>query len=115
MCAAFAEANRQWFGSDDFHNFSFPVTQYSSGIEPGVVPASNMTVGPFATFTQYQQACGLSRFNAGVHFMQAVDDAQANCPIIGKVAATLWRSYLAGTVTQPVNVTDRPVFHPFDF
>jgi len=118
MCAAFAEANRQWFGNDNFHNFSFPVAQYSSGIEPGVVPASNLTVGPFATFTQYQQTCGLSRFNAGVHFMQAVNDSQTNCPILAKVAADLWRKYLAGTVTVPVNVTDRPVFtpsRPFNF
>jgi len=112
MCAAWTEANRQWYGgSDNMFNFAFPVTAGTSGIEPGVVPAVNMTVGPFATFTIYEQRCGQSRHKAGVHFQQSIDDALANCGILGKTSADLWRAYLAGTVTEPVDVNDRPHFH----
>jgi len=110
MCAAFAEANRQWFGNDNFYGFSFPVTAGSSSVEPNVVPAVNMSIGPFSTFSQYENACGQSRFYGGVHFQQSINDALANCKSIGRNAANVWRQYLAGTVTDRVNPYDRPQF-----
>jgi hypothetical protein len=110
MCVAFAEANRQWFGNDNMGNFAFPVAKGTSNVEPGVVPAVNMTIGPFPTFTKYAERCGRSRFMAGVHFQQSIDDSFENCPIVAKTTASLWRQYLAGTVTQPVDVNDRPHF-----
>jgi hypothetical protein len=111
MCAAWTEANRQWYGgSDNFFNFAFPVAARTSNMEPGI-PAVNMTVGPFPTFTLYAEKCGESRMNAGVHFRQSIDDALANCPVIGKSAADLWRQYLAGTVTEPVDPNDHAHFH----
>jgi len=110
MCASFAEANRQWYGGDSMYGFAFPVTKGSSAIEPGVVPAVNSTVGPFSTFTQYAQTCGDSRWHGGVHFRQSIDDALEFCPRVSTNVASLWRRYLAGTVTQPVTVNDRPQF-----
>jgi len=115
MCATFAEVNRQWFGGDSFFNYSFNVTAGSSAIEPGVVPAVNRTLGPFATFTQYAETCGFSRLKGGVHFPQSINDALDACGDIGANAATLWRKYLAGTVTQPVDPDDRPQFTQPDF
>jgi len=111
MCAAFAEANRQWYGNDNMYNFAFPVAKGTSNIEPGFVPAANTTVGPFPTFTKYAETCGQSRLHAGVHFQQSIDEALANCKILGATNGDLWRQYLAGTVTTPFDVTDRPVFH----
>lgn len=115
MCASFAEANRQWFGSDNFFGFSFPVTAGSSGIEPGVVPAMNSTIGPFATFTDYATHCGYSRHNGGVHFTQSVVDSLAYCPSIATNAANLWRQYLIGNVTQPVTPNQHTQFLQPDF
>lgn len=110
MCASFAEANRQWYGNDNFYNYSFPVTAGSSSIEPGFVPAANLTIGPFSTFTQYAQACGQSRWYGGVHFQQSIQDALDVCTGIGATAGTLWKKYLAGTVTTAVSVNDRPIY-----
>lgn len=110
MCVAFAEANRQWFGHDNF-GFAFPVTKGSSSVEPGFVPAVNMTLGPYATFTQYAQVCGQSRLKAGVHFQQSINDALEHCGQVATKGATLWRKYLAGTVTEPVDVNDRSQYH----
>jgi hypothetical protein len=115
MCAAFAEANRQWYGSDNMFGYSFLAVAKSSGIEPGVVPAVNTTLGPFATFTQYANLCGESRRYGGVHFQQSVVDSLANCPSVSKAAADLWRQYLAGTVTTPVSPDDRPHFVSPDY
>jgi hypothetical protein len=111
MCAAFAEANRQWYGHDNF-GFFFPVTKGSSSVEPGFVPAANMTLGPFPTFTQYSQVCGQSRHKAGVHFQQSITESQQNCGIVGKASGELFKQYLAGTVTQPVNPNDHAKYTP---
>jgi hypothetical protein len=115
MCAAFAEANRQWYGSDSMYGYSFAVTAGSSAIEPGVVPAVNSTLGPFATFTQYANTCGYSRWHGGVHFRQSIDDALAKCPRVAQNAAALWRRYLAGNVTVPVSTNDRSQFLAPDY
>lgn len=115
MCAAFAEANRQWFGNDNFYNFAFPVTQGSSSVEPGFVPAVNMTVGPFSTFTQYAQVCGQSRLAAGVHFQQSINDALEVCPKIAINAGALWRKYLQGTVTKAADPNNHPKFVAPDY
>eukprot|EP00456_Euglypha_rotunda_P017670 TRINITY_DN160_c0_g1_i1.p1 TRINITY_DN160_c0_g1~~TRINITY_DN160_c0_g1_i1.p1 ORF type:complete len:417 (+),score=29.96 TRINITY_DN160_c0_g1_i1:118-1251(+) len=116
MCASFAEANRQFFnGNDSFANFAFPVTAGSSGVEPGFVPAVNMTVGPFATFTQYAQTCGQSRAYAGVHFQQSIVDALEVCKHVGANAALRWREYLAGTVTTPADPNNRRIYTQPEF
>jgi hypothetical protein len=111
MCASFAAANKNWYdGNDSMYNYSFFVPAGSSGVEPGVVPAVNSTLGPFATFTDYATRCGFSRAKGGVHFTQSIVDSLNVCRGIGENAASLWRKYLAGTVTQPVSPDERDHF-----
>lgn len=71
LCHAHAEASRRYFDSDVF-GWTVPVPAGSSRVEPGVTPAKDMELGPWATWTDFAHECGVSRVCGGVHFMPSV-------------------------------------------
>jgi hypothetical protein len=65
-CVAHMSAMQKFLGSDAL-NWDVTFEQGSSRIEPGALPARNMTFR-ISTFSQFAEECGQSRLWAGVHF-----------------------------------------------
>ncbi|WP_231757960.1 vanadium-dependent haloperoxidase [Microbulbifer elongatus] len=103
FCTAHAQSARQYLGSDAL-NWSVPYTAGSSRIEPGVTPASDMTL-EFPTWTSLEENCGQSRVWAGVHFQAAVDEGRRICGVFGDNAYNYLQTLIAGTapVREPAN------------
>jgi hypothetical protein len=97
FCSAHAEASRRYFGSDEF-GWSVPAPQGSSRIEPGVTPAADITLGPWATWTDFERDCGLSRHWAGVHFLSSIPAGHALGHAVGKIAYEFVQAHIAGTI-----------------
>jgi hypothetical protein len=95
FCAAHAQASRRYLGSDAM-GWSVPAPKGSSVIEPGVTPAADLTLGPWNTFTEFEQDCGSSRVWGGVHFTAAVEASQQMCRPIGDRAYEFLRRHLDG-------------------
>jgi hypothetical protein len=95
FCAAYAQASRRYFGSDSF-GWSVPVSAGSSVIEPGVTPAADLTLGPWNTFTDFENECSRSRVWGGVHFQAATTQGQELCRPIGDLAFEFLQRHLAG-------------------
>ena len=96
FCGAYAQASRRYFGTDTF-GWSVPVPAGSSVIEPGVTPAADITLGPWPTFTDFENDCSRSRVYGGVHFTAATREAQEMCRPIGDLAFTFIRRHIEGT------------------
>jgi hypothetical protein len=96
FCAAHAQASRRYLGSDAF-GWSVTVPAGSSVIEPGVTPATEITLGPWATFTEFEEDCKSSRFWGGVHFQSAMTAGQQLCKPIGDVAFEFVDRHIRGT------------------
>ena len=97
FCAAHAQASRLYFGSDEL-GWSFPVSQGSSRIEPGVTPAVDITLGPWETWTQLVEECGLSRKWGGVHFLSSIEAGKEIGERVGTLAHDFVRAHVAGDV-----------------
>jgi hypothetical protein len=82
-------------GSDDF-GWSVPLPAGSSVIEPGVTPANTVTLGPWNTFTEFEQACSQSRVLGGVHFVAATTAAAQMCRPIGDLAFEFVDGHIRG-------------------
>jgi hypothetical protein len=95
FCAAHAQASRRYLGSDAF-GWSVSAPRGSSVVEPGVTPATDITLGPWPTFTDFEDACGQSRFWGGVHFQHAITAAREVCGPIGDLAFEKLSRHLAG-------------------
>jgi hypothetical protein len=95
FCAAHAQASRRFLGSDNF-GWSVPAAQGSSVIEPGITPASDIVIGPFETFTDFETTCGMSRFWGGVHFLPSIAAGQDMCRPIGDLAYEFVQDHLSG-------------------
>ena len=95
FCAAHAQAARRYFGSDSF-GWSVPAPQGSSRIEPGVTPATDLVLGPWATWSDFEQECALSRFWAGVHFLPSLPAGQSQGRSIGDLAYEFVQAHIAG-------------------
>src|SRR5688572_30585223 len=78
FCAAHSQASRRYLGSDAF-GWSVTVPAGSSVIEPVVTPAAAITLGPWATFTEFEEDCQSSRLWGGVHFQSALTSGQQLC------------------------------------
>ena len=96
FCAAYAQASRRYFGTDAF-GFSMPVAAGSSVIEPGVTPATDITLGPWSTYTEFENECSRSRVYGGVHFTAATVEAQAMCRPVGDLAFDFLQRHILGT------------------
>jgi hypothetical protein len=97
FCAAHSQASRRYLGSDAF-GWSVTVPAGSSTIEPGVTPATDITLGPWATFTEFERDCGSSRVWGGVHFQAAVTAGQQLCKPIGDLAFEFVDRHIRGAV-----------------
>jgi hypothetical protein len=97
FCAAHAQASRRYLGSDDF-GWSVPTPARSSVIEPGVTPAQDIVLGPWNTFTEFEQACSQSRVLGGVHFTAAIVEGQKLCRPIGDLAFEFVDRHINGQV-----------------
>jgi uncharacterized protein DUF6851/vanadium-dependent haloperoxidase-like protein len=71
ICASQAQASRRMTGTDSLGQ-SVTIPRGGSVIEPGVTPRVDTTLGPWQTWTQWQQECGMSRLFGGVHFRDAI-------------------------------------------
>jgi hypothetical protein len=100
FCSAHAQASRRFLGSDTL-GFSIPLAKGSSSVEPGITPASDIVLGPWATWTDFERECGVSRVWGGVHFMSAVKAAQQVCPTVGDRSYEFLRDHLEGVASEP--------------
>lgn len=94
--AAGAEILRKWTGSDRF-GASYTQPKGTSRVEPGLVPAQDLTL-TWATFTDAMDEAGMSRRYGGIHFEAA--DLQSR-DLGTKVADLVWdraASYWNGTI-----------------
>ena len=97
FCAAHAQASRRYLGSDAF-GLAVPVAAGSSVVEPGVTPAQDVVLGPWNTFTEFENACSQSRVAGGVHFTAATVEGQALCRPIGDLAFEFVDRHIKGLV-----------------
>ncbi len=95
FCAAQFQFLRRYFNSDDF-GFSFTIPKGGSVIEPGITPAMNVTLGPYATMTDYVNTCAESRLIGGVHFRAAIREGVKVCTPIGDEAYEFIMAKIAG-------------------
>lgn len=99
FCTAQAQAARRYFGSDVL-GFAMPVPAGSSRIEPGVTPATDLVLGPWATWTAFEEECGQSRLWGGVHFQPSIDAAQELCRPIADLAYEFVAAHIDGTAPR---------------
>ena len=97
--AAGAEILRSFTGSDRFDG-SVTISRGSSRVEPGVVPARDVTL-TWPTYSDAAAQAGISRRYGGIHFTQGDLDARAT----GRAAARrCWATaltYFDGTAPSP--------------
>lgn len=107
LCHAHAETSRRFFGSDEL-DWTVPVPQGASTVEPGLVPAEGLKLH-FATWTALADACGNSRVWGGVHFPAAVTAGACLGRSVGECAWAFLRAHVDGTAPAPVPGDASPV------
>jgi hypothetical protein len=95
FCAAHAQASRRYLGADQM-GWSVAVPAGSSVIEPGVTPAVDIVLGPWQTFTAFEEECGMSRLWGGVHFRPSIEEARNACRQVGDKAFEFLQQKLSG-------------------
>ncbi|MFD7258683.1 vanadium-dependent haloperoxidase [Streptomyces sp. NPDC059874] len=98
--AAGAAILRMATGSDKF-GASVTIAAGSSKVEPGLVPAWNVTL-TWTTFTDAADQAGMSRRYGGIHFEQGDLDARATGRACGESAWDLAQRYFNGTAQTVV-------------
>ena len=96
FCSAHAQASRRFLGTDDF-GWSVAAPKGSSVVEPGITPATDIAI-PFATFTNFENSCGMSRLWGGVHFLSAITAGHNLCRPIGDLAFDFVMKHIEGKV-----------------
>lgn len=96
FCAAHGQAMRRFFGSDDL-GWVVDAPQGSSLIEPGITPSSDLQL-TWATWSEFEEDCGLSRFWAGVHFLSSIEVAEDLGRPIGDLAYEFMMAHIEGDV-----------------
>ncbi|TGB13393.1 hypothetical protein E2651_09625 [Streptomyces sp. MZ04] len=71
LCAAEAQAARRFLG-DDILDLTWDIPAGSSLTEPGITPAKDLKVH-YATWSEFEKDCAMSRVWAGVHFKATVE------------------------------------------
>lgn len=104
FCAATAQAARRWTGTDQF-GWSVVRAAGSSVIEPGITPATDVTM-QFDTWSGWVRECADSRVNGGVHFRSAVEASLPVCTAIADRAYEFIMPYVNGTVNAQVSGDD---------
>lgn len=93
--SASAEVLKLFTGSDAF-NATAKIAVGSSKIEPGVTPASEITLS-WATFTEAAQEAGISRLYGGIHFTDGNLEGQKMGRKIGAIVWQKAQSYFDGS------------------
>ena len=88
--AAGAEILKRFTGSDEFGN-SVTIAKGNSRVEPGRVPANDITL-KWETFTNAADEAGISRRYGGIHFIQGDLDGRVRGRVVG---AQAWRKALS--------------------
>jgi hypothetical protein len=101
--AAGAEVLRSYTGSDVFGE-SVTIKAGSSGVEPGVVPATDITLS-WPTFTDAANQAGMSRRYGGIHFKEGDLQSRAMGRLVGAQAWTKAQMYFAGTAAHALVAT----------
>jgi hypothetical protein len=96
LCAAEAQAARRFLNSDVL-DWTIPVPAGSALTEPGIVPASDMTLH-YPTWTEFTQDCAMSRVWAGVHFKKTVERSLEFGKQFGDRAYEFARRHITGNV-----------------
>jgi len=94
LCGAYTQAARLFLGSDQI-DISYTFPKGSSKIEPGVTPAVDTTLH-WSTWTDFSADCGISRFEGGVHFKDAVIETEPWSRKFGTFAYQFMQKRLAG-------------------
>ncbi|WBB50430.1 vanadium-dependent haloperoxidase [Verrucosispora sp. WMMA2044] len=81
FCLAYAQAARRFLGTDQLV-MTVPLDKGSSKIEPGITPASDMTLR-WENLTDMAQDCSQSRLWGGVHFRASTENAEQYAPKVG--------------------------------
>ena len=105
-CQAHAQALRRLTGTDEL-NWSISYPAGTSRIEPGVTPASDITL-TYATWTDFANDCGYSRNWGGVHFLPAVENSATYCSVFGDMAYDYFLTLMDGTapLREPAQATE---------
>jgi hypothetical protein len=98
FCAAHAQAARRFFGGSDVFGWSVLVLKGSSRIEPQITPAADTLLGPWNTWSEFEEECAMSRFWGGVHFLASLPAGQGIGRPIGDLAYQFVQAHIAGTV-----------------
>jgi hypothetical protein len=93
-CLAYAEHARRFLGTDQL-TIAIPVAKGSSAMEPGVTPASDMTL-QWSSLTDWAGDCGRSRVWGGVNFPSSVAAASQYATPIGDLAYDFLQRKLNG-------------------
>ena len=96
--AAGAEVLRSYTGSDSF-NASTTIKAGSSRVEPGSVPAADITLA-WSTFTQAADQAGMSRRYGGIHFKEGDLQSRAMGRLVGAQAWAKAQTYFGGSAPQ---------------
>jgi hypothetical protein len=78
----------------------------SSAIEPGITPAADVVLGPWNTWTEFAQECGMSRFWGGVHFLASLSAGQDIGTPIGDLAYQFVQATSPGRRTEGAGLID---------
>lgn len=98
FCGAHAEASRIFFNTDEL-NWQVPAPKGSSLVEPGVTPQTDLVLH-FATWTEFEQECGLSRLWGGVHFNAAITQGRNIGHKVAKDAYKFMQAHLNGDAVK---------------
>jgi hypothetical protein len=96
--AAAAEVLRSYTGSDAF-GYSVTIKAGASRVEPGAVPASDITLA-WATFSQAAAQAGISRRWGGIHFKEGDLQSRAMGRKVGAQAWLKAQTYFADSASQ---------------
>lgn len=94
--AAAAEILKSFTGSDAFDN-SATIKAGSSGVEPGAVPAVDVTLA-WPTFTDAANQAGMSRRYGGIHFKEGDLQSRAMGRLVGAQSWAKAQAYFAGSL-----------------
>jgi len=106
VCASFAEASRNFLGTDATGLEPVPFEAGNSRREFGITPRKNVTIN-MDTWTEFELTCGSSRLWGGVHFVDAVEEGNRIGNEIGKIASDFVRRHI-----DPHAPLDGPVIGP---
>ena len=98
FCEAHAQASRLYFNSNNL-DWTVPVPKGTSVIEPGLTPSEDINL-VFATWSDFAEECGLSRFWGGVHFLPSIDNMRVLGREIGTIAHDYVMAHIQGTIVK---------------